>query len=222
MFETALIGMPPLCWARLARTRVVGAVVGAALLAAAALLIGELAGLLPQQPRAEAVVGYGPLTALLIGAGVLAERRLRGRRPRTERTYHATVALCSYLAVVLLLFTPYYVIFALREPWVPSTDLVLPLPPGYSVTADTGTAGGCGSGTCSRGLTVIGPAGQSAADTAARLRGWLTTRHGWRLDANGSGSRRIGWLLDPRLESVDVGLADQRVDILLEGGDGWH
>lgn len=220
--ELALIGIPPLCWAALHRTRAAGAVVGAVLLAVAALICAELAGLLPQRPRAETVVGYAPLTFMAISVGVLVERRLRGPRQRSERARSATVALSWYMGVVMLLFTPYYVFFGLRESLMPSTDLALPLPPGYTVTDSGNGAGLCGSEVCSRRLTVTGPPGQSIAATETALRDWLTSHHGWHLDAAGSGIRRVGWLLDRRTASVDLVVSGQHVSVVLEGGDGWH
>ncbi|MFF3910247.1 hypothetical protein ACFYZJ_30735 [Streptomyces sp. NPDC001848] len=220
--ELALIGIPPLCWAALYRTRGVGAVVGAVLLAVAALLGAELAGLLPQRARAEAVVGYAPLTIVVISVGVLVERRLRGRRQRNERARFATVALSWYGVVVMLLFTPYYVLFGLRESLVPSTDLVLPLPPGYMATESSGGFDSCGSAVCSRRLIVTGPHGQPVAETKAVLRDWLTTHHGWHLDAAGSGTQRAGWLLDRRSASVDLVVSGQQVSVVLAGSDGWH
>ncbi|MBY8883693.1 hypothetical protein K7472_02380 [Streptomyces sp. PTM05] len=221
--EVVLVGVPPVCWAALARTRAVAVGVGVVLLVAAALLGSELSGLLPQRPRAESIVGYAPLVAVMIGVGVLAERRLRGRRPPSDRARSATVVLCGYLATVLLLFTPYYLFFGLRDARMPSTDLVLPLPTGYAVASDSGTGPqACGSEVCSRLLSVTGPQGQPAEATAAALREWLTARHGWRLDAAGSGTRRIGWLLDHRSTSVDVRVTGRRVWMELECGDDWH
>jgi hypothetical protein len=220
--ELALIGVPPLCWAALHRTRTVGAVVGAVLLALAGLLGAELAGLLPQRPRAEAVVAYAPLTVALISLGVLVERRLGGRRQRSERARSVTVVLSTYAAVVMLLFTPYYVLFGLRDSVLPSSDLVLPLPPGYTVTGSGKGGDPCGSAVCSRGLVVTGPSGQPVAATRTAVRNWLTAHHGWHLDAAGAGTRRVGWLLDRRTVSVAVLVSGRHVSVVLEGGDGWH
>ncbi|MGW5256225.1 hypothetical protein ACWERW_25045 [Streptomyces sp. NPDC004012] len=220
--ELVLIGIPLLCWAALHRTRTAGIVVGAVLLAVTALFGAELAGLLPQRPRAEAVVGYAPVTVVMISVGVLVERRLLGRRQRSERARSATVALSWYMGVVLLLFTPYYVFFGLRESLMPSTDLVLPLPPGYTATDPGNGADPCGSEVCSRQLTVTGPPGQPVAATKTALRDWLTSHHGWHLDAAGSGIQRVGWLLDRRTASLDLVVSGQHVSVVLGGGDGWH
>ena len=129
-------------------------------LALAGLLGAELAGLPPQRPRAEAVVAYAPLTVAVITVGVLVERRLRGRRQRSERARSATVALSWYAALVMLLFTPYYVLFGLRDTLLPPTDLVLFLPPGCTATGSGQGGDPCGSAVCSRGPEVTGPPGQ--------------------------------------------------------------
>ncbi|MFJ9907852.1 hypothetical protein ACIRVK_34050 [Streptomyces sp. NPDC101152] len=132
------------------------------------------------------------------------------------------VALSWYAALVMLLFTPYYVHFGLRDTLMPPTDLVLPLPPGHTATGSGQGGDPCRSAVCSRGLEITGPPGQPVAATRTAVRNWLTAHHGWHLDAADSGTRRVGWLLDRRTVSVDLLVNGQHVSVLLEGGDGWH
>jgi hypothetical protein len=208
---------PLACWLPLARTRVIGTLVGLVLAGYTALVVGVTEDWLTTRAKAEIYVCYAPFALLIITAGVLLERRLRGPRPKgvyRGRTGGAWVALAAHLAFFGLVGTPSYLMF-LHDDFTPSTNEVLPLPHGLTVLELDG--GGCGSGTCGTGLEVGSSTGLPGDQIAALLRTELTDR-GWQLDSHDSGCRHNGWLLDHRPLCVSLNVSATSVSVDLEGG----
>lgn len=215
--------MPLACWLALARTPVVGTLVGLLLTGCAVLVTGVHEDWFTTRAKAEVYVGLAPAALLLIAAGALAERGLRG--PRAKRVYSgrsggAWVALVAYLVFFGLLGTPVYLMFT-HDSFVPSTDEVLPLPSGLTLLSKDDN-GVCGSGTCSSGVEVGSPSGLSGDEIAGRLRTTLTNDRGWHLDRDNSGCRPNGWLLDRRRLCLSLTVHDRSVDVLLAGADTYH
>ncbi len=67
--------VPLACWALLARTRLIGAIVGAVLTAGAALGLALAFEWLAWSGRTGALIAYVPVTTVVVAAGVLVERR---------------------------------------------------------------------------------------------------------------------------------------------------
>ena len=108
--------------------------------------------------------------------------------------------------------------------YVPSGAMVLPPPAGLVVAEDQDQ--GCSSGshtTCSRKLLIASTAGLPAGQVAQRLRDHLTHVHGWRFSPEVGGGwsacRTDGWLLDRQQVCVGVYVNQQRVTMLLQGGN---
>ncbi|MFD7448589.1 hypothetical protein [Kitasatospora sp. NPDC059827] len=192
--------LPPLiCWAFLARTRAVGAAVLAVLAALALAPAGLEQEWYFTRATAEIEAGYPVAAGLVVLAGALVERRLRG--PRPERQYDhpvagSTVALTAH-ALVGVVIALGYGLFAF-DAFVPSAAEVS-VPPGLTVTRST--EGHCGSNFCSRTLTLGSTAGLPAAEVEARMRAALTA-DGWTPGRDGALLRPHGWLLDPRLSTA--------------------
>ncbi|GAA1250361.1 hypothetical protein GCM10009665_46320 [Kitasatospora nipponensis] len=227
MFAAALpvlfLVTPLLCWGMLLRTPLVGTVVGCLLAAEATGLLCVETGWTATRAVAEVEVAYAPVAAAVLVTGAVVERVRRGPRPRRVfggRWHAGTILFAVYLLATLLVATPVYLTIGVTEAFTPSSDAVLPLPPGLSVLHDD--PGPCGSGTCERVLVVGSPSGLSGAEIDARLRAGLTGRHGWQLDPAGTGCRRNGWLLDRRPLCVSLWVQDRQVLVELEGGDVYH
>ncbi|MFI8459851.1 hypothetical protein [Kitasatospora sp. NPDC085464] len=202
-------------WAALVRTRAVGAAVFAVLVGLAAAIVGPEYGWFFIWPKADLQAGYPFVAALVILAGVLGERWLRGPRPENrfvDPESGAAVAFCIHAlaggALVLM-----YQFFA-YDAFFPNLAEV-PLPPGLTIEHVTGTEGACGSNFCSRTLTIGSPAGVTADQVEARLRAALAA-DGWTPGRNGTLVHPHGWLVDPRVSEVFV--SGRTVE--LSGSDG--
>ncbi|MET9614169.1 hypothetical protein [Kitasatospora indigofera] len=212
---------PVLCWAALARTRLVGAATGLVLAGLAAALLALDHGLLFSRAAAEAHAGYPVAAAAVITTGALAERRLRGPRPRSAhggRAGAVAAALAAH-ALAAAVGVAAWTMF-LGEPYYPSLA-ELPLPPGLRIASDTGTSPGCALGGCSRTLALAAPAGQSPAEAAERLRAGLAGR-GWTPGPGGCLQHPHGWLLDDRRVQVWISPGEAAVQVELVGADLYH
>ncbi|MGA5819664.1 hypothetical protein ACPC54_17620 [Kitasatospora sp. NPDC094028] len=195
--------VPFACWAAMVRTRAVGVAVFAVLAALAAFLVGLEREWFYLRATAEVESGYPFAAALVILAGALAERRLRGPRSKgraVEPEGGAVVALCVHAlagaAIVVLYQATAY------DSFFPSLAEV-PLPPGLTIEHATGTAGGCGSNYCSRTLTIGSDTGLPADEVEARMRAALAA-DGWTPGRNGALVHPHGWLVDGRVSEVFV------------------
>ncbi|TQF02186.1 hypothetical protein E6W39_07765 [Kitasatospora acidiphila] len=168
LVQLLFVLMPLACWLALARTRVAGTLVGLLLAGCAVLVTGVHEDWFTTRAKAEVYVGLPPVVLLLVAAGALAERRLRGPRPKrvySGRSGGAWVALVAYLVFFGLLGTPVYLMFT-HDSFVPSTDEVLPLPSGLALLSKDDN-GVCGSGTCSSGWRSAAPPASPAARSPA-------------------------------------------------------
>jgi len=150
-----------------------------------------------------ACVVLAPVTVVL---SYVAERSQLGQS-RHARVIVANCLLVGWLVVVLCCSVPLW----RPGPFFPSADTVLPIPAGLHATVDQVDDGDCGSGSCTRTITVTGRPLQSGQDLYAEMRRHLKAR-GW-----GTGCRPVGWLLDRSTECVELYLAGDKVTIALAG-----
>ncbi|MFE9422788.1 hypothetical protein ACFYNO_07490 [Kitasatospora sp. NPDC006697] len=199
LFVLLFLAGPPLCWALMARTAPVGLAVGLPLAGWSALLLAVHLDWIDTRARAELYLAELPLSVLLVAAGLLAERRLRGPRRKQvlgDRASGARIAFGSYLALFGLL-VPGYLWFAGLSDDVPPADELRPLAAGLALHGVRNECTETGSAGCTLQAEVSG-AGLSRAEVAARLRDSLNAR-GWRLaEGQDHGCRRNGWLVDRR------------------------
>ncbi|WP_316526224.1 hypothetical protein [Kitasatospora brasiliensis] len=195
------LSLPVVCWAFLARTRVVGAAVLAVLVGLAVALFGLEKDWWFTRAAAEVETGYPLAAGLVVLVGGLAERRLRGPRPAKE-FHHPVGGSIAAFAVQLLAAAAIafgYRLFSLSA-FFPNTAEVAP-PPGLTVTrVDQGY---CGSNFCARTLTIGGAGDPPAAEVEARMRAALTA-DGWSPGRDGALVRPHGWLLDRRLSEIHL------------------
>ncbi|MDX3852755.1 hypothetical protein [Streptomyces sp. AK02-01A] len=188
--------VPLIAWGMVARTRVIGSVFGAVLLACAGLLIAVQHGWVPAH-RVDAHALYALGTALLVAFGGSLERRLEGRAPAewVHRRNGAVGLLGTQIALTLCGCLLYV---AVAGASVPSARAVPPLPPGLTVLA---RHSGCGSGNCYR-LLEIGSTSRLSREEIVR-----------KLDRPHETCRPNGWLLDRR--DLCVGVDDSGDQIRL-------
>jgi hypothetical protein len=214
--------VPPLvAWPLLSRARrtrlFIEAVIAIYLVLVAAVGIGWI----ETRARLEVLLSYALVTTALIGLGWRIERRWSGDGGvRTDRRMAAGWTLVGgYVGVVVLCCAPLTFTFS-ANPFVPGSSEVLPLPASLALVSDEDL--GCGSGVCSRMVTVTGSAGQAAEVVYSQVVEHLRRQHGWRLDTEGYGCRPHGWLLDRTQLCVSVRAdAPQTVAIDLEGVRGF-
>ncbi len=169
--------------------------------------LSVLGGLLALwQPRAvwEILIAVVVLGSSSVITGRWTERRRVGRAPvRWSANLFA-----GWLLIVLcglgVLLRP--------GPFVPATDLVLPLPDCLTATPSSSEEGICGSGSCTRTITVTGRPGQSGADLLSEVRAHLQVR-----GLPDQACRPMGWLLDTSATCVELSTSDTAVTIALSG-----
>ncbi|MFJ3789030.1 hypothetical protein [Kitasatospora sp. NPDC090091] len=209
--------LPALCWAFLVRTRVVGAAVLALLAGLAVALVGLQQEWYFTRAAAEFTAGYPLLCGLVILAGALTERRLRGPRPKREfgtPVGGAAVALGAHALVGVAIGFAYQSLA--YDAFLPGAAEVS-LPPGLTVEHDDD--GYCGSNFCARTLTIGSTAGLPPAEVAARLRAALAA-DGWSPGRHDLLQRPHGWLLDTRVSQVGLSETPRGVELELSGSDG--
>ncbi|MEV0897931.1 hypothetical protein [Actinoplanes sp. NPDC049802] len=138
--------------------------------------------------------------------GRLVERRRLGPAGQA-RVGVATHLLAGWSLVALLIGATLW----RPAPFFPATDKVLPLPDGLRATVRSSGDANCGSGSCTRTITVTGRPGQGDDDLYEEVKRHVKKR-GW-----SSGCRPTGWLLDQTAECVELAVVDNRVTIYLSG-----
>jgi hypothetical protein len=204
MVPAVLIGLVLVLWLSMARTRRLRWLVAAAL-AALAGTAALLATAFPPALIEITLMSVAVAVAVVAVAGAL-QRRRPGPAPATWARWPFRIAaglLVMSMCAIAVVLRP--------EPFVPSTDTVLPLPAGLHATVEPHGAGNCGSGSCTRTITVTGRPGQPGADVYATVRRHVADR-GW-----GHGCRRSGWLLDRTTACIELAQRDDRVTIHLSG-----
>lgn len=212
--------LPLTCWGLVARTRrlrvVVGAVIGACLLAELPLFIFFVVR--PGAVTAALLAVPGVLSLAAIVGGVVIESRESFRAWLGWKGW-----LAGFLVVVYVLGTLVFLLAGYSSRQVgkaavqsalgyapasaPPDASVLPLGPGLVVTSDTTT---CAAG-CLRELHVRGTGGLSEQATLRLVRSRLDSLHGWHLAAEGSGygaCRGEGSAARPWQFCAHVGLFD--------------
>ncbi|MEO3927726.1 hypothetical protein ABGB07_28235 [Micromonosporaceae bacterium B7E4] len=148
-----LAALSAVVWWLVARTRRVGWTVGLTLVGWAAVATVVVTAF--PRARADVFVGYLPVAVAIIGAGRAVETRQLGgaERDRGSWPYRMAIVLASFVACVCAPFS-FYVFNG--EPHLPSADELLPVPAGLTATVEEPTGPPCGSGACSRFVTVTG------------------------------------------------------------------
>lgn len=202
-------------WPLVSRARRIRLVIEAIIAIYVVLVAAVGFGWIETRARLEVLVSYALFTTGLIWLGWRIERRRLGDGGvRTDRrTVAGWTLVAGYVAVMVLCFAP---LTLSLDPFVPDSNEVLPLPAGLALVSDEDL--GCGSGVCTRMVTVTGDAGQPAEVVYSQVVEHLRRQHGWRLDTEGYGCRPAGWLVDRTQLCVSV-RADtpQNVAIDLEG-----
>ncbi|WP_204294452.1 hypothetical protein [Actinoplanes campanulatus] len=173
-----------------------------------AVVIVAASGVVTVAPRGlfETAVAALALSAVAVVIARFRERRLLG--PGRQRR----VTLPSKLLVAWLLFVCLCIGVLLRpNPFLPSADLVLPLPDGLHATVVENEGSACGSGSCTRTILVTGRPGQSPATLHTEVVAHVTGRD------QAPGCQPIGWLLSPATECTAVYTDRDRVVITLTG-----
>jgi len=205
MLPTLLIGPFLLLWLPMARTRRLRwlVAVGLASLTVAAALLAEAF------PRGIFEI---MLAALVVAVTVVAvasaaeRRRLRPQPPPPRVSW-----LRMLFVVVLLAVLCGYGALLRPGPFFPPADAVLPLPAGLNATVEPSGDGDCGSGSCTRTITVTGRPGQSGDDLQAEVERHARTR-GWT-----TACRPAGWLLDRTSACLLLTQQGDRLKISLSG-----
>ncbi|MFD0273340.1 hypothetical protein ACFVHB_05400 [Kitasatospora sp. NPDC127111] len=208
--------LPAACWAFVVRTRVVGVTVFTVLTGLAVALVGLEDDWYFTRATAEIEAGYPLVCGLVILAGGLAERRLRGPRPKKESNdpaVGAAVALTAHALVGCVIGVGYQLLGF--EAFLPDAG-ELSLPPGLTVVSETD--GYCGSNFCSRTLLVGSTTGLPPAEVAARLRAALAA-DGWTPGPRNTLRRPHGWLLDGRLSDISIGEDPRGAAVDLAGSE---
>jgi hypothetical protein len=220
--------VPLVCWALKARTARVGWIVAAILAACGAGGLGLAAGWFWSDEKRTLLAALALVTPLVIVFGIAAERDAGAGRSRSGgvRGIAGLVVSVAYLGFSFIVIPLLVLAFLIDggTAYVPSGAAVLPLPAGLAIAGDQDQ--GCGSGSrtiCSRQFLIVSTAGLPAGQVAQRLRDHLVRVRGWSLgpDVGGGwgGCRSEGWLLDRQQVCVDVYVNQQRVAMLLQGGN---
>jgi hypothetical protein len=194
MFPALLIGPLLLLWVPMARTRRTRWTVAAGL----AVLTAVAAQVTVVFPRA---VFEATLVALIVAGTVIAAATVAEQRsPQPPRIWWLRTLFVVFLLLALCL----YGAMLRPAPFFPAAGEVLPLPAGLNATVVPYGDGDCGSGACTRTITIAGRPGQSADELRAEVERHLAARD-W-----GTGCRPVGWILHRATECVEVtGNADQ-------------
>jgi hypothetical protein len=207
------------CWALLARTRVVGWLVGALLLVGASVV---LAVLKTQALRPSQV--YQVLVAFLLGpaavvvAGRLAERRIAGTLDGGRRRVGRILFGCYVGVAALCAAGIAFLAFADEAPYVDETE-VLPLPAGLRLVEKGEVR--CGSGTCGMNFVIGGEPGMPVGEVERRVRELLVQSRGWRLGAAGTACRQEPPNGDFQSSDIEVTVQGEQVVVVLESGRGY-
>jgi hypothetical protein len=209
--------VPLLAWPLLSRARSTGVVIEFLIAICLVLLIAVGFEWIETRARLEVLLAYAPFTAALIWLGRRIERRQLGAvgAGGDRRRAAGRILVAGHVSVVMLCCTP--VAFSLSSnPFLPGSDELLPLPAGTVLVSDEDE--GCGSGVCTRKMTVTGSNGQAAEIVYSQVVDHLRRRHGWRIDSDGDECRPAGWLVDRTLLCVGVRVdGPQNVVIDLQG-----
>jgi len=208
--------LPLMAWALMARTLRFGWMVALAVLAWIGVVVG-IAAAFPRA-RAEMIAVYLPVALAICWLGRRAESRaLRPDAPREGGWAFGALVALTVTATCLCGPALFYVLNS--EPFLPSSDELLPLPQGLHATPADGDLP-CGSGVCERRFTVAGEAGQPMVEVRQRVVQHLTAR-GWEFGSDGWACRPAGLLLDRTTMCASVFLYDGVVHVTFEGARAW-
>lgn len=212
--------IPLLLWALAARTRRSGRNYGLALAAIAAVEILVFRNLILQPVRITLLVLVPLVTAIVLVAGLIADRRTGVQLTGRSRVGVVLSVICSVAALpgVLIVFL---VLLGHYPTQPPPVSEIEPLPAGLQIVQDTPSCTTQAADFCSRFLVIEGKPGVANTTVLAQLRAALDAQ-GLNLTYDGENnwqsSQRVGVLLDTHYESVDVGIDGQQVTAdLVEG-----
>lgn len=209
--------VPLVAWPLLSRARRTGVFIEAVIAIYLVLVAAVGFEWIGTRAKLDILLSYAPFTTALIWLGWRIERQQLGdggvRANRRRAVGWGLVA--GHVGLMVLCCTP--LAFTLSSnPFVPGSDEVLPLPADLVVVSDEDR--GCGSGVCTRTVTMTGSAGHAAQVVYNQAVEHLRRQHGWQLDAEGYGCRPAGWLADRTKLCVSVRVdAAQNVAVNLEG-----
>lgn len=209
--------LPPIVWLLSARKGQVRRVVAITLIAWAVVSI-VLAAAVPRA-GAEVVVGYFIGVAAVMVVGRAVENRRLGRSEPNAGSWLYRIMI-GFVGLVVCACAPFSFYVFNSEPFVPSADQLLPVPPGLSATVEEPEGLPCGSGACYRSVVVTGEQGQPVSDIYEQIRQHLISR-GWNLRHSGQDCRPTGWLLDQRHLCVSVYPLEAAVHVSFEGSRAW-
>jgi hypothetical protein len=184
--------------------------------------IGATIGILAVFPRARAeiTIAYLPVAAAVIWIARRRENRRLGPPEQAAGQWAARILLAVAAGITCVCGSFAFLAYN-SEPFMPSTDELLPLPQGLHATDATGDrVDSCGTGSCTRRFTITGKPAQSANEVRELLGAHLR-RRGWELDADGQDCHQAGWLLDRTTICARVGVRDGTVYVSFDGWRAW-
>lgn len=213
-----LLALPCIAWILMARTPRIRWIVGLALLGWIATAIGIVA-LFPRA-RAEITVAYLPVAVAVIWIARRRESRQLGLHEQASGKWTARILLTVATVITCVCGSFAFLVYN-SEPFMPSTDELLPLPQGLHATDITGDrVDACGTGWCTRRFTVTGRPAQSASQVRELVDAHLR-RRGWELDTDRQDCQPAGWLLDRTTICVGVHIRDDTLYVSFDGGRAW-
>jgi hypothetical protein len=186
-------GTPLLAWPLVGRTWRTGVAVEVLIAAYLVFVVAVGLGAIHTRARMEVLISYAPATATLIWLGWIVERRRLGPGRTSRRVSTGAVLTGLHVAVAINCCIP-SAFLASSDPFVPRSNEVLPLPTGMVVVSDDDTD--CGSGMCTRTVTITSRDQRPADLLYQQVVTHLHREHGWHLATHGAGCRPAGWLLD--------------------------
>lgn len=219
LFGVVMVAAPLVCWALLARERLVGWTVAAVLVVGASAVIALLVThSLRPDPSLWLVIAYLVGSVAVVTTGRRIERR-HSHPPDGRRRRIGRILFGCYTAMAALCIAPLTLFVALDdEPYVDQTE-VLPLPPDLHLIDKTQVS--CGSGTCGMDFVIGGDPGTPVEQVARQVRDHLTTSRGWQLTAQGTGCREEEPNADYQSSGITLTVRGDQVLVNLESGKGY-
>ena len=207
-------GAPLVAWPLISRRWFTGIAVEVLIAGYLTFVVAVGVGSIYTRARWEVLISYAPVAAALMWLGSMADRRRLGPRRSSDRMVTGTVIAGVHLGILLMCGSGFAVMLN-TEPFLPRANEVLPLPAGMVLVSDEDS--GCGSGTCTRRLTITSDDERPATELYRDVVNHVRRERGWDLDRS-AGCRPAGWLLDHTTLCVQVGIGGPHdVSVALTG-----